>query len=136
MVETNLNIESMDGNQISGFGRAREAFAVIEKDGQQTTLDCSSQRSWPAPLTLDGEWEFQPETENALVIGKWLATHETQAHDLSAYTKPDADTQSWLPMVPGAWSYQLPAEPDTDYPIPGLVSHLVPSRLSSAQKLT
>jgi hypothetical protein len=21
-------------------------------------------------------------------------------------------------MVPGAWSYQLPAEPDTDYPIP------------------
>jgi hypothetical protein len=39
-------------------------------------------------------------------------------NDQSAYTQPDIDTQSWLPMVPGAWSYQLPAEPETDYPIP------------------
>jgi hypothetical protein len=32
---------------------------------------------------------------------------------------PEADTSTgWLPMVPGAWSYQLPAEPDVPYPIP------------------
>jgi hypothetical protein len=76
----------------------------------------------PSAFTLDGEWEFQSETENALVIGKWLTTHEMPDGDINGYingyTKPKADTEGWLPMVPGAWSYQLPAEPDTDYPIP------------------
>jgi hypothetical protein len=69
-------------------------------------------------LTLDGEWEFQPESENALVIGKWLATHETRGKRSEDYVKPDVDTKGWLQMVPGAWSYQLPAEPESAYPIP------------------
>jgi hypothetical protein len=117
VVDTNLSVESSDGNQISGFGRASGAFAVIEKDGQQKRLTTPSAAPADA-LTLDGEWEFQPETENALVIGKWLAIHESPGTDINAYTKPGADTQDWLPMVPGAWSYQLPAEPDQDYAIP------------------
>src|SRR5215208_386454 len=76
IVETNLNVESIDGNQISGFGRTSEAFAVIEKEGQQKRL--TAQEESPADaLILDGEWKFRPEGENALVIGKWLATHET-----------------------------------------------------------
>ena len=117
VVETNLTIESLEGNKIIGFGRTAQAFAVIEKEGQQKRL--TSQAEEPAtPLTLDGEWEFQPETENALVIGNWLVTQETAGTPLDAYTKADIDTRDWLPMVPGAWSYQLPAEPDTDYPIP------------------
>src|SRR5215207_2756741 len=33
VVETNLNINTLDENQISGFGRVKEAFAVIEKEG-------------------------------------------------------------------------------------------------------
>jgi alpha-L-rhamnosidase len=117
IVETNLNIESLDGSQVSGLGRTTEAFAVVEKEGQQKRLTAHAEASTGA-LSLDGEWEFQPETENALVIGKWLATHEIAGKNIDAYTRPDADTQGWLPMVPGAWSYQLPAEPDSDYPIP------------------
>src|SRR5690606_19067863 len=31
---------------------------------------------------------------------------------------PEADTTGWLPMVAGAWSYQLPVEPDSPYPVP------------------
>jgi hypothetical protein len=69
-------------------------------------------------LTLDGDWEFQPETENALVLGKWLATHETTGTQFADYIRNDVDTKDWLPMVPGAWSYQLPAEPESEYPIP------------------
>jgi hypothetical protein len=69
-------------------------------------------------LTLDGDWEFQPETENALVLGKWLVAQETPGTPLDAYTKTDSTTEGWLLMVPGAWSYQLPAEPVTDYPLP------------------
>ena len=117
IIETNVNIESSDRNKIRGFGRTREAFAVIEKEGKQQRLTAQAEEP-VAALTLDGEWEFQPENENSLVIGKWLATHETEGKGWEAYGKPNVDTQGWLPMVPGAWSYQLPAEPDAPYPIP------------------
>ena len=117
VVETNLKLESLDGNQIRGLGRTSKGFAVIEKDGERKRLTAAAEEPASA-LTLDGDWEFQPETENALVIGKWLATHEIKSTSLDAYTKTDANTQDWLPMVPGAWSYQLPAEPDAEYPLP------------------
>jgi hypothetical protein len=119
IVETNLDIESLNATQINGFGRTHEheGFVVIEKEGQQQRLTTQTEEPATA-LTLDGEWEFQLEGENALVVGKWLATHEAAGTSLETYAKPDADTQSWLPMVPGAWSYQLPAEPDAAYPIP------------------
>ncbi|MGB8981521.1 MAG: glycosyl hydrolase [Anaerolineales bacterium] len=117
VLETNLNIETIDENLVRGFGRVGEGFVRLEKDGQKKRPTVASEE--PAPiLTLDGEWEFQAETENALVIGKWLAAQETPGTDQSAYAKIDADTQDWLPMVPGAWSYQLPAEPQVPYPIP------------------
>ena len=117
VVETNLNIETLDEKQLTGFSRNREGFAVIEKEGQQQHLTAQAEEL-SDPLTLDGEWEFQTESENALVIGKWLATHELADTSWQVYTKPDVDTRGWLPMVPGAWSYQLPAEPDAAYPIP------------------
>ncbi|MDQ4100433.1 MAG: hypothetical protein M3121_08035 [Chloroflexota bacterium] len=67
-----------------------------------------------ASISLEGEWEFQAEDENALPIDRWLATEGsmgvTQALDTSS-------NDGWLPMVPGAWEYQLPSEPDQSYPI-------------------
>jgi hypothetical protein len=117
VVDTNLQVESSTGDQIVGFGCTDEAFAVIEKDGQQKRLESKSDPA-AAALTLDGDWEFQPETENALVLGKWQVAQETPDTPFDAYAKTSAPTGGWLPMVPGAWSYQLPAEPDTDYPIP------------------
>ena len=117
VIETNLKIESLNGNQIKGSGRAKEAFAVIEKESQQQRLTAQVQEP-ASPLTLSGAWEFQPETENALVIGKWLTTAEFTGTPIDAYTKSEMDTRNWLRMVPGAWSYQLPAEPDAEYPIP------------------
>ena len=117
IIESNLNIESVEGSKLSGFARVDEAYAVIEKDGKQKRLTFQAEEL-AASLNLDGEWEFQPENENALVIGKWLATQETKGSNHIAYAKPDTHTQDWLPMVPGAWSYQLPAEPESEYPIP------------------
>ena len=116
LIETNLNIESIDQSQIRGVGRTLEAFAVIENKGKQNRL--SSQGNEPlTPMILDGEWEFRPEAENALAIGKWLAIQETEGAPPNSYAKIDVDTKNWQPMVPGAWSYQLPAEPESDYPI-------------------
>ncbi|MGE5643775.1 MAG: glycosyl hydrolase, partial [Byssovorax cruenta] len=115
VIETNLNIESLDG-KIRGYGRTAEAFVVVEAEDQQKRLTLQNEAP-VAALTLDGDWEFQPETENALVIGKWLATQEITGSQFTGYIKQDADTTAWLPMVPGAWSYQLPAEPESEYPI-------------------
>ncbi|HSL30989.1 MAG TPA: glycosyl hydrolase [Anaerolineales bacterium] len=117
VVDTNLNIEAVDGNQIYGLGRVNEGFVVVEKDGQQQRLHGDAEDAAPA-LTLNGNWEFQTETENALVIGKWMATQEISGTHANAYTKSSVNAETWLPMVPGAWSYQLPAEPDDEYPIP------------------
>ena len=117
ILDTNLAIDSIDGTRIKGFGRVSEAFVVVENEGRQKRLAAQAEEP-AAALALDGEWEFQPQNDNALVIGKWLATGETPGTDWQAYAKPDAATQGWLPMVPGAWSYQLPAEPEAAYPIP------------------
>ncbi|MEN4098527.1 MAG: glycosyl hydrolase [Anaerolineaceae bacterium] len=117
IVETNINLESIDEQQMLGFGLVEEAYAVVEKNGQQKRLIASA----PAPvsaLILDGDWEFRPESENALVSGKFLATSEVIGTPIDSYTNQDIDTKAWLQMVPGAWSYQLPAEPASEYPIP------------------
>jgi hypothetical protein len=117
IVDTNLELEEVSKDVIAGFGHTDEGFAVIEKDGVQKRL--SEQAPEPASsLTLDGEWEFEPESENALVIGKWMALHEELGSTSDSYAKDTAEAQGWLPMVPGAWSYQLPTEPDAEYPIP------------------
>lgn len=134
IVETNVNVESIAGNKISGFGRTEEPFIVIEKEGKGQRLTAQAEEPI-APLTLNGEWEFKPENENALVIGKWLTTQEINGKGWEVYAKPDVDTQSWLPMVPGALSYQLPAEPDADYPITvwyriSFQANYIPSKLN------
>jgi hypothetical protein len=117
VVETNVRIESMDSSHIQGLAQESKPFAVVEKDGQQRRLQAKV-KSVPPALHLDGDWEFQPETENALVLGKWLVMEETPGTSVSAYVEAGADATGWLPMVPGAWSYQLPAEPESEYPIP------------------
>jgi hypothetical protein len=50
-------------------------------------------------------WRLEPEAPNALVVSRWSA-------------RAEGDDGEWLEMVPGAWSYQLPTEPDAPYPIP------------------
>ncbi len=69
------------------------------------------------PFVLDGDWEFTAEDDNALVIRDWLATPERPGTEPDAYDALDLDTTGWLPVTMGAWSYQLPAEPERPYPI-------------------
>jgi hypothetical protein len=123
--ESNLQFDELnvtttsDSGQITGYGRVEEGFIVLERDGKRLRQTAQATGPLLEPLLLDGEWEFQAETDNALVIGQWLAAQERPGAAWQAYAGLDADTSSgWLPMVPGAWSYQLPAEPDAPYPIP------------------
>lgn len=120
ITDTNLVIESVDSEHITGYGRAERGYVVLaDRNGRRERLEADGGRL-PAPLVLDREWEFEPQKANALTLGCWMATAEAERDGTSPaqYTAPDVDTSGWLPMVAGAWAYQLPAEPDRAYPIP------------------
>ena len=49
----------------------------------------------------------------------WLATPERPGDgDPAAYAGLEVDEGGWLPVVAGAWAYQLPVEPIDPWPIP------------------
>ncbi len=117
IVATNLVIERFDDAVIHGYGAVAQGEVVVKHDGQQTQLTAPGVASAALPA-LDGLWEFAAEDASGLVIEHWLATPETAGAPAAAYASPDTDTNGWLPMRNGAWSYQLPAEPAQPYPLP------------------
>ncbi|RPI84857.1 MAG: hypothetical protein EHM41_12315, partial [Chloroflexi bacterium] len=114
---TNLTIDKIEGGIVRGYGRSGEGTVVTSKDGKDLRIERKGKHP-PEPVFLDGEWTFHAEQDNALVIRKWLAAQETQDRDITYYTTKQSLENGWLEMVPGAWEYQLPAEPDSLYPIP------------------
>jgi hypothetical protein len=119
--------------EILGRVRGGNAHAVIAKDRREHRLTVETDEPLE-PLVLDGAWEFVAEDANALVIAAWLATPEEPGAARETYVAPNLDTTGWLPMVMGAWSYQLPAKPDRPYPIDvwyriGFTVERVPSHL-------
>jgi hypothetical protein len=118
ILDANIVIDRVELGEIHGYGSTAHGFVVLEQDGKQRRLEASAQTDGRASvLPLDGPWEFLPQNDNALVIGRWLAQ---QAADPGAdNAAPGLDTSAgWLEMGPGAWAYQLPAEPAQAYPIP------------------
>jgi hypothetical protein len=69
------------------------------------------------PLALEDGWTFDAEDDNALVLTSWLAAQEREGESAETYVGETDDGGDWLPVVAGAWSFQLPAEPDAAYPI-------------------
>jgi hypothetical protein len=116
VTETNVIVDSVGTDRLMGHARGDEGHVILEQDGQRhrLTIDLGVASE---PLLLDGDWEFEAIDANALVIGRWLAMTERPGTDAGVYAAPEADTAGWLAMVPGAWSYQLPTEPETPYPI-------------------
>ena len=117
IVATNVTIDRLDARAAIGHGAADEGFITLVHEGRPHKLIARANTPLPPPLVLDGEWEFVPEGANALVLGRWLTTAEEAGKGASFYAAPEIDTTDWLPMAPGAWSYQLPTEPDRPYPI-------------------
>ncbi|HEX3326426.1 MAG TPA: glycosyl hydrolase [Actinomycetota bacterium] len=76
-----------------------------------------SRRSVAATETvLAGPWTFEAEDDNALVIKSWKAARETSP-DHDVYLRSDGGDEGWQPVIGGAWSYQLPAEPEGEWPM-------------------
>ena len=61
-------------------------------------------------VTLDGDWEFELEDPNALVVARW--------HAAASDSDTPPEDGDWLELGHGAWAYQLPAEPREAWPIP------------------
>ena len=116
IVDTNIIVDAVEGGEVRGYGRTREATVVVDGDGAQRTLRVEAAAPMEE-LLLDGAWEWQAEDANALVIGEWLATAAAPGTPPDSYAAADADTTGWLPLVPGAWAYQLPTEPEQPYPV-------------------
>jgi hypothetical protein len=116
IVETNVVLEAIADNHVVGYTQACEPYVVVDRGGDQRRMVAPATQPI-ASVILDGAWEFHAETPNALVIGQWLTTTAAQGEPESTYADLAAQTTGWLPMVPGAWSFQLPAEPDSPYPI-------------------
>jgi hypothetical protein len=69
-------------------------------------------------VVVDGPWTFEAEDDNALLITAWRAADERDGASAASYASGPIDGGWWLPVVAGAWSFQLPAEPDRPFPIP------------------
>jgi hypothetical protein len=117
VVESNILVETVTDREVRGYGREVPAEVAVATRGELRRLIAPADPP-PDPLVLDGEWQFLAEDLNALVVEAWRATAEEEGEAAARYAAPEADDDAWLPMVPGAWSYQLPAEPPRPYPIP------------------
>ncbi|HEX6008903.1 MAG TPA: hypothetical protein VFZ50_02240, partial [Actinomycetota bacterium] len=85
--------------------------------GAMTRREASPRRD-NGPVVVDGPWTFEAEDDNALVIKAWRAADEREGAAAVSYASGPTDGDGWLPVVAGAWSFQLPAEPDGPFPLP------------------
>jgi hypothetical protein len=116
IVETNVEVDAISTERITAHALTATGYLVLEQEGRLMHLTVDGD-SLPDPLVLDGEWEFEVEDPNALVINQWLTKVAEDGASNEAYTAENVETRDWLPMVGGAWSYQLPTEPEAPYPL-------------------
>lgn len=117
IVDTNLGITTLQAKMASGYAPVEQAYIVVQEDGIIRRVE-SSPVHIQQPVTLVDNWTFETNGENALVIGRWFAREETSGQDVQQwYTNAGLDLHDWQAMVPGAWPYQLPAEPEHPYPL-------------------
>jgi hypothetical protein len=113
-----LAVDAVADGRLRGHTAGGSVEATVERGGTQWVVRTDA---GPAaePIEITDGWELELEGRNALVIEEWIARAEDAGVDEAACAGTAADeAEGWLPMVQGAWSYQIPTEPDDDYPIP------------------
>jgi len=117
VVAADFIVQSVSEDEVASRVRGGSTSAGVRRGEQELRL-CVDAGESSEPLVLDGEWEWIAEDANALVIREWHVTAEAPDTPPAAYAAPEIDVTGWRRMVPGAWAYQLPAEPVDPYPIP------------------
>jgi hypothetical protein len=114
VVESDVAVDFVGGDRVVAHGRRDSASIVVERGGESERLDARAAAPGD-PVALDGEWSFEAIDGNAVVIGDLVSVVEVDESD-ARYASVDVDVNDWLALVPGAWQYQQPAEPEAEYP--------------------
>jgi hypothetical protein len=118
VVAASFAVEDVGADAVEGTTRDTRATASFDIGGGAVRDVIASVDPAPDEIVLDGDWTFEAEGGNGLVIERWVATDEPDGGEPSDYASDDVDEAAWTPVVAGAWAYQLPAEPSRAYPIP------------------
>ncbi|HEU0193470.1 MAG TPA: glycosyl hydrolase [Gaiellales bacterium] len=113
-----LVVDEVTGGRLRGHSAGGAVSVTVAGSGPERMVRTDA---GPAaePIALDDGWELELEDRNALVVEEWVARPEEAGIGESAYTEREtSDGEGWLPMVQGGWSFQIPAEPEDEYPIP------------------
>lgn len=114
---SDADVDSVSGSTLKGHADGGTVTLTVERDGSTRVLTTDAGEPL-APIALDGDWELEPEGLNSLVITQWKAQPEAAGSDASQYSARQVEESAgWLDMIQGAWSFQLPTEPDDEYPI-------------------
>jgi hypothetical protein len=115
IVATNVLIDRVVGGTVRGHARS-DGWIDVRRNGHiaRTSIEAGP---LPDALVLDGPWAFEVEGANALVLKSFRASPEPNGSADVSWADAGAPDDDWLEVGPGAWSYQLPAEPDRPYPI-------------------
>jgi hypothetical protein len=100
-----LDADAVADGRLRGHAAGGPVEATVERSGESRVVRADAGAA-AEPIEVTDGWQLELEDRNALVVSEWSARAE------------DAGDDDWLPMVQGAWSYQIPTEPEGDYPIP------------------
>lgn len=105
-------VDLISDTRIEGHFAGARATIELEIDGNMSRHTVTTD-SAVEPITLDSVWTFRAEDANALLVRTMQASARPTDQ---ATVLAGSDNVKWLTMVPGAWSYQLPGEPEDEYP--------------------
>jgi hypothetical protein len=117
VVGTNITLERVDARSALGHARTEQGWIDVRRNGHVERAAVDGVPA-PEPIVLDGAYRFEIEGANGLVLRSFRAAVDDGDEDAGSWSSESVDDASWLEVRPGAWSYQLPAEPDRPYPIP------------------
>jgi alpha-L-rhamnosidase len=110
-------VDEIAGGRARGHAAGGAISLTLERDGHEHTVRCDAGPAG-AEVPLDTGWELLRDGPNVLVVSEWRARPERAGSQPSEYAALTLEeTGDWLAMVQGAWSFQLPTEPDDEYPI-------------------
>lgn len=118
ITETNLAVMSVGDSSFTGsLGTGKPAVARIATSRGTRSLRKPAKKPLP-PITVGKSFEFYPEANNVLAIGRWKMAVDDGTIDENLAVSPEFDDTTWLDVLNGAWETQLPQERDQGgYPV-------------------
>jgi hypothetical protein len=115
ITDTNLIIESVDKNEITGYSFEDLNQAVVKLQTRNGTKSFKEKgKRNHESISLGSKYNFEIEDDNVLCISKWKMKISDGDDEISI----DHDDSGWMNVINAAWEMQLPQERDEEtYPV-------------------